>query len=259
MQEGEAMRNLPIVLALAVLTGAALPAAADQPQPGPLAKSILLIVKPDRFPQFEEALRQHLGFHRTNNDPWAWHTWQIVNGENLGQYVLRTHGHQWRDFDANADLRRSDWADFLANVAPHLQSMSSTISTLEPGLSRWPAELARPELVSVTRFELTYQGFREFRAAVEKVHAAVSASDHDRHYAWTRTVNGADGPEMTLLVPLAGWADLEPRQPPLSTVIEQLYGAEAAAALEQTIGSTVRSISSSVVAYREDLSYQPAP
>jgi hypothetical protein len=64
---------------------------------------------------------------------------------------------------------------------------------------------------------------------------------------------------MTLLVPLAGWADLEPRQPPLSTVIEQLYGAESAAALEQTIGSTVRNISSSVVAYRGDLSYQHAP
>jgi len=42
-------------------------------------------------------------------------------------------------------------------------------------------------------------------------------------------------------------------------VIERLYGADAAAALEQTIGSTVRSISSSVVAYRADLSYQPAP
>jgi len=252
-------RFVPAIAALALVTALAAPAGAEEPQPGPLAKSILLVVKTDRFPLFEEALRQHLGFHRANNDPWAWHTWQIVNGDNLGQYILRTHGHQWQDFDANADLRRSDWADFLANVAPHLQSMSSTIATLEPGLSRWPPELARPELVSVTRFELTYQGFREFRAAVEKIHAAVSAGDPDRHYAWTRTVNGANGPEMTLLVPLAGWADLEPRQPPLSTMIEQLHGAEAAAALEQTIGSTVRSISSSVVAYRADLSYQPAP
>jgi hypothetical protein len=70
------------------------------------------VVKSDRFPQFEEALRQHLAFHRTNGDPWAWHTWQIVNGDMLGQYYLRTHGHQWRDFDANAELRRSDWSDF---------------------------------------------------------------------------------------------------------------------------------------------------
>jgi hypothetical protein len=42
-------------------------------------------------------------------------------------------------------------------------------------------------------------------------------------------------------------------------VIEQVYGADAAASLERTIGSTVRAVSSSVVAYREDLSYQPPP
>jgi hypothetical protein len=63
---------------------------------------------------------------------------------------------------------------------------------------------------------------------------------------------------MTLLVPLAAWAELEARQPPLWSLVEQLYGSDAAAALERTIGSTVRSISNSVVAYREDLSYQPA-
>jgi len=252
------MRKLQTVLAFMMLACLAAAASAEEPQPGPLAKSIRLVVKPDRFPQFEEALRQHLAFHRTNADPWAWHTWQIVNGDMLGQYYLRTHGHQWRDFDADPDLRRSDWADFLANVAPHLESMSSSISTLEPGLSRWPPELARPALVSITRFELSYEGYREFRAAVEKVHAAVSEAAPDRHYAWTTTVNGANGPEMTLLVPLAGWAELGARQPPLWSLVEQLYGAEAAAALERTIGSTVRGISSSVVAYREDLSYQPA-
>jgi hypothetical protein len=54
------------------------------------------------------------------------------------------------------------------------------------------------------------------------------------------------------------WRELEARQPPLWSLVEQLYGSDAAAALERTIGSTVRSISNSVVAYREDLSYQPA-
>jgi hypothetical protein len=247
-------RIAPAIAALALLTGLAAPAAADEPQPGPLAKSILLVVKPDRFPQFEEALRQHLGFHRTNDDPWAWHTWQIVNGDNLGQYYLRTHGHQWLDFDANAELRRTDWADFLANVAPHLQSMSSTITTLEPGLSRWPPDLARPELVSSPLFDRQGSRFEQpSRRSTPRCRKRP-----DRHYAWTTTVNGATGPEMTLLVPLAAWAELEARQPPLWSLVEQLYGSDAAAALERTIGSTVRSISNSVVVYREDLSYQPA-
>jgi hypothetical protein len=252
------MPNLrPAALALAVIAAPALQGAAQERAPGLLSKSILLEVRSDRFPQFEEALRQHLAFHRSNQDPWAWHTWQIVNGDHLGQFYLRTHGHRWEDFDAQADLRHSDWADFLANVAPHLDSMESSISSLEPALSNWPATVTRPPMVSVTSFELTYAGFREFRQALEKIHAVLSGKAPDRIYAWTSTVNGSAGPEMTLLVPLASWADLEPRQPPLWSLIEQAYGAEQAKALQSAIGTSVRAIHSSVVAYRDDLSYEP--
>ena len=249
------LRTAMIVLAT-VSTSATLGMSQERP-PGLLAKSILLEVKTDRFPQFEEALRQRLAYHRANHDGWSWHVWQIVNGDNLGDYYLRTHGHRWEDFDAESDLRRSDWADFLANIAPNLESMSSTISSLEPALSSWPASVTRPPLVSLTRFELNYQGFREFRAALEKIHAAMSDKAADRHYAWASTINGSDGPEMTLLVPLASWTDLEPRQPTLWSVIEEVYGAEQANALRATIGSSVRAVHSSVVAYREDLSYEP--
>lgn len=246
------------MIIVATLSAFATLGVAQERPPGLLAKSILLEVRPDRFPQFEEALRQHLAFHRANQDGWSWHTWQIVNGEQLGDYYLRTHGHRWEDFDADTELRRSDWADFLANVAPNLVSMASSISSLEPGLSNWPATVTRPPLVSVTRFELSSQGFREFREALETIHSAMSDKAADRFYAWTSTVNGSTGPEMTLLVPLASWADLEPHQPPLWSLIESVYGAEQANALRATIGSTVRAVHSSVVAYREDLSYEPS-
>jgi len=244
-------------LTLAVLTPIAFPTAAQDAPAGLLAKSIQLEVRPDRFPQFEEALRQHLSFHRSNQDVWSWHTWQVVNGEGLGHYYLRTNGHRWEDFDAQADMRRSDWADFLTNVAPHLQSMASTIESVEPALSNWPATVSRPTLVSVTRFELTFDGFRGFRGALEKLHQAMSEKAADRHYAWTSTVNGSGGPEMTLLIPLGSWADLEPRQPTLWTVIEDVFGPDQASVLRETIQAGVRSIHSSVVAYREDLSYEP--
>jgi hypothetical protein len=244
-------------LTLAVVLAFAVPAAAQNPPPGLLAKSIRLDVRPDRFPQFEEALRQHLAFHSSNQDSWSWHTWQVVNGEGLGRYYLRSNGLRWEDFDAHPDMRRSDWADFLTNVAPHLQSMASTIDSVDPSLSNWPAPVSRPKLVAVTRFELTFDGFREFRDALEKLHQAMTDKAADRHYAWTSTVNGSTGPEMTLLVPLASWADLEPRQPTLWAVIEEVYGPDRASVIRTAIEAGVRGIHSSVVAYREDLSYEP--
>lgn len=245
------------VLVVASLVAAAIPLSAQQPPPGLIAQDILLIVQPDRFAHFEQALQTHLAYHRRNQDPWAWHTWQVVNGDNVGHYHLRTHGHRWEDLDAHAQMRRSDWADFLVNVAPHLQSMTSRLTSVEPEISNWPPAISRPPMVAVSRFELSYQGFREFRDAIEHIHGILASAAPDRHYAWTTTVNGSSGPEMTLLVPLAGWADLEPRQPPLWALIETALGAERAAALRRTIGSTVRTTQTSVVAYREDLSYAP--
>lgn len=250
-------RALRTVLVVAALAAAAAPLPAQQAPPGLIAQDILLVVQPDHFAHFEEALRTHLGFHRSNQDPWAWHTWQIVNGDNIGHYHLRTHGHRWQDLDSHAEMRRSDWADFLVNVAPHLQSMTSRLTSVEPDISNWPAASGRPRMVAVSRIAITYQGIREFRDAIEQIHAALASAAPDRHYAWTTTVNGSNGPEMTLLVPLSGWADLEPRQPPLWALIEAASGAERAAALRETIGNTVRSIQTSVVAYREDLSYTP--
>jgi len=109
----------------------------------------------------------------------------------------------------------------------------------------------------VTRFELRSDGYREFRAALGKIHAAMSDKAPDRYYAWSSTLNGSAGPEMTLLVPLARWAELEQRQPTVWQVIEDVYGAEQAAALREAIGTSVRTAHSEVVAYRGDLSYEP--
>jgi len=249
---------LPSLLAITATSLSPLSAVAQHAPPGLLARTIVLDVSSDRYPQFEEALRDHLRYHRVNGDPWAWHTWQVVNGADLGRYYLRSLGHSWQDLDEQAPLRQSDWADFLAHVAPNVRSMTSTISSFEPALSNWPPEVARPTLVSLTRFELTFDGIRAFRGALEKIRAAVLERAPDRQWGWTTTVNGSDGPEMTLLVPLDGWSDLEPRRPPLWSLIEEAYGVEQANSLRATIAASLRSMSSSVLAYRADLSYEPA-
>lgn len=253
------MRSLlPCLLVISATALSPPPAAAQDAPPGLLARTIALDVAPDSYPQFEEALREHLGYHRSNGDPWSWYTWQVANGADLGRYYLRTHGHTWQEFDEQAGMRRSDWADFLANVAPSLRSMASTITSLEPSLSNWPEQVGQPALVSVTRFELAFDGLRDFRDALEKIRAAALERAPDRYWAWTTTVNGSNGPEMTLLVPLGSWSELEPRRPPLWSLIEEAYGQEQADALRATIAANLRGMSSSVLAYRPDLSYEPS-
>jgi hypothetical protein len=234
------------------------PAAAQDDAPGLITKSFKVEVKHDSFLQFEDAYRQHLQWHQKNEDSWGWHTWQIVNGEDLGQYLILSHGHRWQDFDADSAMRRSEWADFSTHIAPHLAAMSSKLESFEPAISNWPEGGDRPGLVELARFELTYEGFRNFRQAITKIHNAVVVKDPDRHFAWFTTVNGSNGPEMTLAIPHADWASFRPDETPLWTLIAEVHGQDEATALQKNIGESVRSQTTFVVEYRADLSYQPA-
>ena len=253
------MSRINLVIITALLAVAVAPVGAQEEPAGLISKSFTVDVKPDSFLQFEDAYRQHLQWHEKNGDGWAWNTWQVVNGANLGRYLLLSHGHRWADFDADAAMRQSEWADLLTHVAPLLEDMSSSLETFEPALSNWPVELAQPQLVEITEFELSFDGFRDFRAAIAKIRQAVVERDAARHYAWFTTLNGSDGPEMTLAVPRSSWSEFEPRETPLWSLVTDVYGEEEAETIRGVIATTVRRQQSYIVRYREDLSFRPAP
>lgn len=242
---------------VAVVIGVVQPVAAQDDPPGLVAKSYTIDVTPGEVLEFETALREHLAAGVVNHDPWAWYTWQVVVGQDFGQYIIRSNGHQWQEFDARAELDRLARADLMATVARHVSSISSTLDSFEPAISNWPADLERPSLVEVTRYELIHGGTRDFLAAVEKIHRAVLDKDPSRYYGWLTTVTGADGPTMTLAVPHANWAAFEPNQPPLWKIVEEVYGETEARSIRDAIERTINSTSSSVLKLREDLSYEP--
>jgi hypothetical protein len=248
------LRRLLIVIVGLLIAGGGL--AADD-EPGLVAKSNLIIVKPEKFMDFEAAYQEHLEWHSENNDPWPFHAWQIVNGKNLGQYIIRTHGHQWKDFDAAPELRRADAVDFMTKVAPHIHKMSSVLLEFDPNISNWPADAGRPSLVELTEYELSYQGYRDFRHAVAKIRDALMKTRPDIHFAWSTVVNGSSGPTMILAIPHASWADFEPEEVPFWAHVEEVLGEHETRALQERIGASIRNEHSYVVKLREDLSYEP--
>jgi hypothetical protein len=254
------MKYRHIVTVAVMLPLLVLPIAAQESQdPGLVAQSLLIEVEPKAVLQFETAYRQHLELHSQGGDSWSWHTWQIINGDLLGQYIIRTHGHHWKDFDDRAAMQQMDSADFMANVAPHVERMSSTFQVYDPKISNWPADAERPTIVELTIFDLSYTGWRDFYHAVERIHAAVLDNKPEMHYAWSTTVNGSDGPQMMLAVPHSSWADMAPEETPFWQMIEEVHGDHETQMLREMVGRSIRSQSTSMVSYREDLSYVPGP
>jgi hypothetical protein len=252
------MRQTKVLLVVAVLSTLAVAAVAQEESPGLVSKIYLVIVEPGDTLRFEAAFREHMQLHEKNNDSWSWHTWQIVNGEHFGQFLIRSHGHSWKDFDEHAEARRLDLADFMAHVAPHIKEISSTLEVFEPSISNWSDEDSRPQLVEMIRFSLHYAATEDFLGVIEKVHRAVREKDPSADYAWSTTVNGSDGPTMTLAVPRSGWADYAAGGDAASLwqMVEEVHGADEARALRETLGRSIRSQKSSVIQFRADLSYQ---
>ena len=129
----------PFVVLLAV------PGAAQQ-EAGTLAQEYWMKVKPGMGAEFEKGYRAHNEWHR-NNDAWPWETWQILVGENVGSYVIRTGGHDWADFDANAQTLADGGNDFANNVIGSVESINSRVVNFLPEASSWPQGMERPPLV----------------------------------------------------------------------------------------------------------------
>ena len=65
-----------------------------------LARIYFIEAKVGMAAGFETALKQHAEWRKEQGDPWSWFVWQVVNGENLGSFVIRSGDHAWGDFDA---------------------------------------------------------------------------------------------------------------------------------------------------------------
>jgi hypothetical protein len=113
----------------------ALPAAAQQ-EAGTLAQEYWMKVKPGMGGAFEQGYQKHNEWHR-NNDSWPWETWQLLVGENVGSYVIRTGGHRWEGFDANAETLAAGGADFGEHVIASVESIDSRMVRFLPEASSW--------------------------------------------------------------------------------------------------------------------------
>ncbi len=97
-----------------------------QSAPGQFARIVILKPKPGQASEFSAGYKRHLGWHKSNNDPWTWHGWTFVLGERTGQFMDGTFGHALTNFD-HAVNPAADSADNDVNVSPYADFVSHGI------------------------------------------------------------------------------------------------------------------------------------
>ena len=213
-----------------------------KPAPGPVA-------------DFEAALKQHIEWRVANGETWNWNTYQIVTGPNQGDYVVRSGGHAWTDFDEyDAGFGPEGGVNYGATVLGLTESASMTVSAEDTTKTRLPEDLDEYNLFNVITWTLAPGGGAAFNEAVDKYHAAITEADAPLYYVFVNPIAGTTGPSITGVFFEKNWAGFGPSDPTMGDIMTAKYGEDGFAAIQEQLNSAIVSSESQILRIRRDLS-----
>ncbi len=242
--------------AFSVLFLLALPAA-GQMQPGTVARIYVNKVRPGAQQQYEQGRKKHMAWHRSQNDAWAWQTWEVMTGENAGSYVVGTFNHNWKDFDGREQFEDADATDAAANMGSSEASSTLSYYALRPELSLSPGNEGTTPYVTVLHFFVKPEALNDFTQAIKKISEGIRKTNYPAVPSrWYSLANGGIGPEFALVQDRKNYAEMQPPEKTLDAMMQEAFGDEGATILK-SLRSGYRSTYSELLRYRPDLSYVP--
>ena len=251
------MRKLFTFAVVVCLVGLALPAAAQEEEPGTIGMIIRSKAKPGMGKQFEEGAKKHMEFHRQKGDTWTWSVWSVISGEHTGEYVVGSFGHKWADFDNMPVSGAEDEADAEANIGPYEESFTVQYINFMPKHSRPPEDQTPAKFLSLTTAYLKPGKVQDYLNAISKIPEALEKANSPVRYFFDARANGGRGPTFFIAFPHDSWADFAPPGQPLRKMLEEAYGPAEADSIMRTLTNASYGSSSEILRYRPDLSYVP--
>ena len=251
------MKKLLILAVALSLVAVALPAAAQNEN----VAGMLVHVTPKEGmkAQWEEGTKKHMAFHREKGDTWQWFVWEIVSGQYAGEFVVGTFEHTWADFDNRPVDLAEDVANRKMNSEAYVKAANIKYITDLPGHSVPPAEGAGPsKMVSLVTVYAKPDKAEAYVNAVSKIPDAIAKAGSDMTYYFSRAATGRRQPSFIIFFPRDGWAGLAPSGTPFPKMLEEAYGDTEADAILRTLSESTYESSTTMLAYREDLSYMPS-
>jgi hypothetical protein len=250
------MRKM-FVVALAVLCLASILQAQATMPPAMICEIHINKVKPGMTQQYEQGRAKHMAWHKSQNDSWEWVTWEITTGENTGNYLVGSCGHQWKDFDAREKFNVADSANANSTMGNMLAAETMSYYVLRPDLTPMPPSDNPPAYLNVIHFFLKPEAAGDFTEAVKKVNDGIKKTNYQSgRSAWYSLVSGGNGPEVVLVQERNNMAEMAGPGKSLDAMMQEAYGADGAAIMASLRKAYWHSYSE-LLHFRSDLSYMP--
>lgn len=204
---------------------------------------------------FESAMREHAAFRQEQGEPFSWQVYQVMFGDDAGQYLVRSANHSWADLDTYSgmgDFQQAVGDQFNSTILPFIAESSSWITALDTAMSVMPPNMDDMNVFMVTRVWVESEGAMEMEQAMRTVRETAMAND--MHYVVLRTLVGAQGSDLALVVPAADFAGLEEPSPSMDEALMQALGEDGMMELYGSWLSGIEETSTSIIVLRRDLS-----
>lgn len=205
--------------------------------------------------KFDEAYRDHLGWHRDHRDHLAWYGWYVIAGARTGMFVDGTFGSDFAAIDRRPDPK-ADAEHFLSGTAKYSTAVHYNAWTLWPEASTDLSleKRAPTAMVDVLFVQPAPGKAKAFERALLSRRGRRDKPGLD--WAWYRAAAGDRVPAYMVLIPRANWAALSGRPPTIGGLAAQAYKLSDTQAEE--VDALVERVDAETWRYRPDLSLMPS-
>lgn len=248
-----------LMLAFLLLPGVAAVAAdktASGPAMGNIADRWVLWPKPGQEKQLEAAIKTHAAWRKKAGEPFAWSTYQPIAGTDLTYYVVRSEGHQWKDFDTeHAWAAKAKAGDaYEQQVAPHVARVEHFFEETDVAHSQM-GDIKDDKYFMITTRQLKPGSRGEMMAAVDKIQKAITAAKWPYPYRLAWLIGGANS--LRIVIPMKNYAEMADPDPSLHQVLAKALGPDGADATLKQFGNSFEGGDITIFVIRPDLSTQP--
>ena len=143
----------------------------------------------------------------------------------------------------------------LMPTAPHASRPATFFGRRR--FSKPPATDGPPAMAWVIEQQLKVGSEQEFSHLAKQITEAITKAGWPVHYTWNQVIAGTSAPTFTLVIPSNNWAGLKGPEEPFEAMLDKAMGRQGAKTLTDRLNAITVSESSTIYAYRQDLSYSP--
>ncbi|MFL5748833.1 MAG: hypothetical protein ACJ751_29440 [Niastella sp.] len=200
--------------------------------------------KPGEEKKFENGYKQHLNWHKTNGDKWAWYGWYIISGPRSGQFVDATFNHAWSDFDKPVKPAE-DYADNQLHTYPFGDYIAGCKWVYLTDLSLSDSNSLQSKFLRLVSIHITDMAIG--KKVIEKLKSKYKAAGTGSFMTF-KLVDGGELNQFLLLIGVNNFSSYSQ----FVNLEEELSGIEASMKIK-----AIRSVTSETLAYRADMSLFP--